>query len=348
MGMRESSGVPTIDVRPEHGMKVLVADDDVVSRHVLDATLRKWGYDVVSASDGTAALEILQSENAPALAVLDWMMPGYTGLDICRIVRQQSREPYTYILLLTAKSSKEDVITGMDAGADDYVTKPFHQHELQVRLRAGSRIVALQAELMAAREALREQATKDSLTRLWNRSSILEQLERELRRSEREYKPVGVALIDLDNFKSINDTYGHIAGDAVLRESARRMQASIRSYDSLGRYGGEEFLLIMPGCDDACVRAQAERVRAILQEEAMQLSEKSLILTASFGTTAAMPGSRCLPETLIRMADEALYRAKASGRNCVMHTPSLGRLNAALYDEDVVLRDRLVEQPGSD
>src|SRR5579883_1304060 len=195
---RETTVVPSVNGRQERGLRVLIADDSIVSRHLLDATLRKWGYDVVAASDGREAWEILQGKDVLKLAVLDWMMPEMTGLDVCRMVRQQGREPYTYVLLLTSKNLKEDVITGMDAGADDYITKPFDQHELQVRLRAGSRIVKLQAELLATREALREQATMDSLTRLWNRSYILEQLERELDRAEREFSSVGIALIDID------------------------------------------------------------------------------------------------------------------------------------------------------
>jgi PleD family two-component response regulator len=172
-------------------VKILIADDSIVSRHLLEATLRKWGYEVTVACDGAEALETLQQEDAPALAILDWMMPGMTGLEVCRRLRQRSREPYTYILLLTSKSQKEDLIEGMEAGADDYIIKPFDQHELQVRLRAGTRLVDLQAELLSAREALREQATKDSLTHLWNRSSILDHLARELSRSAREKGPVG-------------------------------------------------------------------------------------------------------------------------------------------------------------
>ena len=209
-------------------MKILIADDSIVSRHLLEATLRKWGYDVVVACDGTEALAALEQEHAPSLAILDWMMPGMTGLEVCREIRQRIKEPYIYILLLTSKSQKEDLIEGMEAGADDYITKPFDQHELQVRLRAGTRLVDLQAQLLSAREALREQATKDSLTRLWNRSSIIDILCRELSRADREQRPVSVLMVDLDHFKSINDNHGHFAGDAVLCETARLMQNAIR------------------------------------------------------------------------------------------------------------------------
>lgn len=318
-------------------MRVLIADDSVVSRHLLEASVRKWGYEAVVACDGDEAWRILQGENPPALAVLDWMMPGMTGLDLCRLIRQQDHEPYTYILLLTSKGLKEDLLTGMDAGADDYVIKPFDSNELQVRLRAGSRIVSLQSQLLAAREALREQATHDALTKLWNRSYILEQFARDLARAEREHGSVGVVLVDIDHFKSINDTHGHITGDAVLREAARRMQASIRPYDSLGRYGGEEFLLLLPGCNDECTVMHAERMRHVLRSEPMLLNEQSITLTASFGTTTAHGGSRCTPEALIRIADETLYEAKRRGRDCVVHTPSRRQVNALLLEEMPVM-----------
>ncbi|HEV2690706.1 MAG TPA: diguanylate cyclase [Bryobacteraceae bacterium] len=298
-------------------MKILIADDSIVSRHLLEATLRKWGYEVVVACDGEEALNVLHQENAPALAILDWMMPGLTGLEVCRKIRKRAREPYTYILLLTSKSQKEDLIEGMDAGADDYITKPFDQHELQVRLRAGTRLVDLQAELMAAREALREQATKDSLTHLWNRSYIFDELCRELSRASREGNHVGVVMVDIDHFKDVNDNYGHFAGDAVLCETARRMQNAIRPYDSIGRYGGEEFLILLPGCDEHSSFTQAERLRKQLSQATMSLTDTSLCVTASFGVTTAVYGQPWTPEDLIRKADEALYLAKKLGRNRV-------------------------------
>jgi len=303
----------------KHTMKILIADDSIVSRHLLDATLRRWGYEVVVACDGNEAWRILQAENAPKIAILDWMMPGITGPGVCRKVRAnvKDKDLYTYILLLSSKSQREDLIEGMEAGADDYLTKPFDQHELQVRLRAGTRLVDLQAELMAAREALREQATKDSLTHLWNRSSIFDILCRELSRAGREGNCVGVAMVDIDHFKNVNDTYGHFAGDAVLCETARRMQNAMRPYDSLGRYGGEEFLILLPGCDEQISYNQAERLRKHLCQSPMSLTENALEVTASFGVTTAVPGQPWTPEDLIRKADEALYLAKKMGRNRV-------------------------------
>ena len=320
-------------------MKILIADDSLVSRHLLEATLRKWGYEVTVACDGEEALSLLQKDDAPAVAILDWMMPGMTGLEVCRRVRLRAREPYTYILLLTSKSQKEDLIEGMEAGADDYITKPFDQHELQVRLRAGSRLVDLQAELLSAREALREQATKDSLTHLWNRSSIFEILCRELARGQRERAPVGVVMVDLDHFKSINDNYGHFAGDAVLCEAARRMQNAVRQYDSIGRYGGEEFLILLSGCDEESSMCQAERMRKQLAQVQLSLQESTIGITASFGVTTALPGQSWTPEELIHKADEALYLAKRRGRNRVeylAHDAHPEPVNAATEPETVV------------
>jgi diguanylate cyclase (GGDEF)-like protein len=298
-------------------MQILIAEDDPVSRRLLEIRLKKWGYHVVAATDGDQAWKVLQQEDPPRLAILDWMMPGLSGPEVCRQVRARAQEPYIYILLLTAKNQKEDLIEGMEAGADDYITKPFDSQELNVRLRAGRRIVELQAELVAAREALREQATRDPLTWLWNRSSIMEILARELAKAEREGSAVGLIMADLDHFKRINDTCGHQAGDAVLREAARRMQASLRTYDAVGRYGGEEFVIIMPGSSNSSATHLAERLRFAINREPVKLADRSVSFSISLGVTVSAPGVRTDPEALIRVADEALYRAKDLGRNRV-------------------------------
>jgi two-component system cell cycle response regulator len=197
------------------------------------------------------------------------------------------------------------------------VTKPFDAQELQVRLRAGRRILDLQAQLVAAREALREQATRDPLTCVWNRYAILDTLNREVSRAGRESSPLGVIMADLDHFKRVNDSHGHLAGDSVLREAARRMQSCVRSYDYVGRYGGEEFLIVLPGSSGANAVQLAERLLGAVAGEPVAVGKLSLRLTASLGVTAIEGGQIASPEALIRIADDALYRAKESGRNRV-------------------------------
>src|ERR1039457_5944450 len=197
---------------PVPRMKVLAAEDNPVFQSMLRALLTKWDYDVVPARDGIEASRILESADPPRLAILDWMMPGMDGVELCRRVRAAAREPYIYILLLTARTESQDLVDGMEAGADDYLTKPFNAHELRVRLRAGRRILDLQEELMAAREALRDLATHDGLTGLLNRVTILDALRTELGRAARERRPVSLLMVDLDHFKLVNDTHGHVAG----------------------------------------------------------------------------------------------------------------------------------------
>lgn len=303
-------------------MRVLVADDNLISRRVLEAALRQWGYDVVLADDGNEAWKILRSPNAPRLAILDWMMPGLSGPELCRRVRQAGGDRYTYILLVTSRAEKQDVIEGLEAGADDYITKPFDQMELKVRLAGGRRIVELQDQLLEAQATLREQATLDALTKVWNRRSILEILEREVDRAGREHSPLSVAMADLDHFKQVNDTYGHLAGDAVLVEAVERMRSSMRSYDSLGRYGGEEFLLLFPGCEPAAAERLAERMRAEIERRPLDWHTGPIRFTISFGVTTLRADQRLPAEALLRIADAALYQAKQQGRNRVVALPA--------------------------
>jgi len=303
-------------------VKILVAEDDPVSRRLLEVTLSKWGYEVVTCADGQAAWEALKAPDAPQLVILDWMMPRLDGLQVCKNVRnpaERPAEPYVYIILLTAKSQKTDMVTGLEAGADDYLTKPFDAQELRMRLRAGRRILDLLDELVRAREIMREQARKDSLTQLCTRATVLELLKHELDRSQRHSldsdAPVSVVLADLDHFKHINDTYGHLAGDAVLREAARRMREAIRPYDSIGRYGGEEFLLVLSNCDTLGAAAIAERLLQAVRKDTIVLAEATVSVTLSAGV--ATSGVIQDPETLVGAADAALYRAKRGGRNRV-------------------------------
>lgn len=297
-------------------MKVLIADDSAPSRAMLKSAVAGWGYDVVLAENGAKAWEILAGAEAPPIAILDWVMPHMTGPEVCRRVREVRREPYTYILLLTSKNTKNETVEGLEAGADDYVVKPFDPHELRVRLRAGQRIIDLQTSLMQAREELRERANKDLLTMLPNRPAIATTLDQEIARSHRDHRTVGVILLDIDHFKKINDTYGHFAGDAVLRETAARLRGNMLPYDGVGRYGGEEFLIVLPNCDLDQARSQAERIRHELQASSMHVDGAELRVSASFGVTVSDPSERD-PNVFVRVADQALYQAKADGRNCV-------------------------------
>src|SRR5437867_3944798 len=216
-------------------LKVLRAEDARFARHLLQGALAGWGYEVILAEDGEQAWQALQGSEAPSIALLDWVMPGLDGLEVCRRVRQAGREPYTYIILLTGRDRQEDVVEGLAAGADDYLRKPFDNLELEARIRTGRRIVELQQELIAAREALREQATTDPLTGVANRRTILDTLGRELERSRRSGTACSMIFVDFDHFKRINDAHGHPAGDAVLRQAAAAMRAILRPYDLLGR-----------------------------------------------------------------------------------------------------------------
>ena len=297
-------------------MRVLIADDSSMSRTLLRNTLMRWGYEVIVAENGAQAWDVLAAPDAPTLAILDWVMPLMTGPEVCKRVRETRREPYTYILLLTSKNTKHETVEGMESGADDYIVKPFDEHELRVRLRAGQRIIDLQTDLLKAREELRERASKDLLTMLPNRSAIQSVLEYELTRCHRDQRTVGIILLDIDHFKKVNDTYGHFAGDAVLRETAARLRSNIRIYDQVGRYGGEEFLCVIPNCDLPQAMHQAERMRVRLNSKAMAVDGVELNVSASFGVTVS-DGSERSSEVFVRVADEALYRSKASGRNRV-------------------------------
>jgi diguanylate cyclase (GGDEF)-like protein len=298
-------------------MRILIAEDEPTFRRLLEETLVMWGYDVVVAANGIAALQILQGEDPPKIAILDWMMPGMEGIDVCRQVRGKMADSYTYIILLTSQQRDEDLVIGMEAGADDYITKPFKHNELRLRLRAGRRIIELQNELIAARDTFRTKASHDSLTGLWNHGEILHILAQELSRAEREEKCVGMIMADIDFFKKINDSHGHLAGDVVLRSTAGKMHSLMRSYDYIGRYGGEEFLVILPECCLECAATFAERLRLCVSSDGIDTPEGMIPVTISLGVTASSKERKADAESLVKAADEALYRAKENGRNRV-------------------------------
>jgi two-component system cell cycle response regulator len=298
-------------------MRILVAEDDSITRRLLQAHLSRSGHEVVVCSDGGQAWNVLNGKDPPNLVVLDWMMPGMDGVTICRELRKREGQRYTYIILLTGKTRTKDVIEGLEAGADDYIMKPFDAHELKIRVRAGSRIIQLQQDLVAALAASEYQASHDHLTGLCNRRAITSVLDRELDRAHREHSSVGVIIGDLDHFKRINDTYGHLAGDAALREVAKRIVSFVRPSDVVGRYGGEEILIVCPGSDREGTRRMAERVRQALSESPLIASEGTFEVTMTFGVTSIQQEARRDSDSVIREADEALYRAKEMGRNRV-------------------------------
>jgi diguanylate cyclase (GGDEF)-like protein len=296
-------------------MKILLADDEPIARTMLEHWLAGWGYQVTLARDGESALQALKDDNELRLLVVDWVMPKKDGIEVCKAIRSGPQEPYVYIVLLTAKDDKSDIIAGLDAGADDYLVKPCNPLELKVRLRAGRRVIELQEQLVKARESLRFEAMHDSLTGLLNRGAVLEQLSKELVRASRRGAPVSVLMGDLDHFKIINDTHGHAAGDAVLREAARRLKAGVRAYDSIGRLGGEEFIAVLPECDAKTGLSVAQRLCRSLADAPTQYSGTPIAHSISIGVAATDQFGSSHADELIRAADAALYRAKHAGRS---------------------------------
>ena len=296
-------------------MKILIAEDDNVTRHILEKSVTEMDFEVVSCKNGHDAWKILQSENPPHLLILDWMMPGMDGLEICRKVREQAKEPYTFILLLTSKGEQDDFVKGMEAGADDYVVKPFNHNDLRVRLKAGRRIVELNEELLYVRDNLEKQATHDKLTGLYNRHFMVEILEKEFSRALRHQSDLSCLLLDLDNFKDVNDTFGHTFGDLVLREFSAGLEQNIRKSDISIRYGGEEFMVLLPNTGIAGAQNIAEKIRATCEKKRYDDGHNSTTVTVSIGIASIKQHQLIDDKEIVACADKALYRSKAEGRN---------------------------------
>jgi two-component system, cell cycle response regulator len=301
-------------------MQTLVVDDSAVYRKLIGDHLRSWGFGVTLAESGAEAWRVLEQHDAPKLVLLDWVLPDLDGIELCQRIRQAgSSTPYIYVILLTSNEGRQNMLDAMQAGADDYIVKPFDELELRARLLVGKRILDLQEELVAARESMRHAATHDSLTGLMNRGEILCMLERELERGRREKRPLGVVLGDIDHFKSVNDTLGHLFGDEALREIGRRLRSQLRVYDGVGRYGGEEFLMVLPNCDLANALLRADALREIIASTPVLCSGVERSITMSMGVTVSECVGKNEVEMLLNQADASLYTAKEKGRNRIEH-----------------------------
>jgi len=287
-------------------MRILIAEDDFTSRNVLAAVLKKCGHEVIETADGFEAWEVMQQPNAPLLAILDWMMPEMDGIEVCRRLRQMETDQRAYIIMLTALDDKTHLCEGLEAGADEYLGKPCDPAELRARVGAAERVIQLQNELAQA-------ALTDSLTQLPNRASILRALAYELSRASRERQTVGVAVLEIDRFKQVNDTHGHPVGDDVLRVLSARCKEVLRPYDVIGRYGGEEFLIVAPNC--APDEGPWERLRAAIAASPFFTRAGNIAVTVSIGV--AYDDGSLGAERAIAAAAQALYRAKANGSNRV-------------------------------
>ncbi len=299
-------------------MKILVAEDDLTSRTILNAILMKWGHEVVPAVDGEQALRLLQQQEAPRLALLDWSMPGLSGVEVCSRLRKIQTSDSTYIIILTAKGEKKNIVEGLNAGANDYIVKPYDNDELQARINVGIRMVEIQTELENAKRALIHEAMHDSLTGVYNRKAILEIMQNELSRTKRNGGKLHIGMCDLDHFKMVNDRYGHQTGDEILQGFVRIINANLRDYDYIGRYGGEEFLIILPSSGVIKTKMTCfSRLHKVISDSKIGTRSGNIPITVSIGVTEA-DGEKDIDEILTE-ADIALYKAKET-RNSICYT----------------------------
>ncbi len=301
-------------------MKVLIAEDDIISSRVIEEYLNKWGYESTVLHDGKKAWETFKNNvqnirsdanRAFRIAIIDWEMPGMNGIELCKKIRDLSKDNddiYVYIILLTGKDRQEEIIKGLSSGADDYITKPFDNMELRIRLKNAERIILTQ-------DKERERASTDCLTQLWSRNKILDFLSEETEREGRYGEIIGLLMIDIDFFKKTNDTHGHLVGDQVLREVATRMKNSMRRYDKIGRYGGDEFIAVFPRCGKKEIKSVAERLRNSICGEKINTEDGPIEITVSIGGTCSEDINFVSAEQLVKTSDQALMNAKKKGRN---------------------------------
>lgn len=294
-------------------VRILIAEDSQVSRAVLEQQLRSMGYEAEIVQNGTEAWERLRQDDGPELALLDWMLPGLEGVEVCRRVREHHSDRYRYLILVTMKERTEDIAEGLAAGADDFIVKPFDPMELRARVRVGERVLRYAERLRRANDDLVRLATTDELSRLYNRGAILDRLDQEFNRHLRERRPISVLMVDIDSLKDVNDQHGHAAGDAAIRHAADAIQSACRIYDVVGRYGGDEFLVALPGASSDAAMVVAERIRSKMG--AVIVGDDRFELSASIGVASWTSDSTHTPQATIRAADSALLHAKRDGRD---------------------------------
>lgn len=309
-------------------MQVVIADDDPTTQMVLSGIVSKLGYEALLASDGEEAWELLQGslqQDDSCLMLVDWEMPVLNGIELCKRIQQQDFMTPPYTILITGRNDVEDIVEGLEQGADDYICKPFKVTELVARIKVAKRTLDLHHELNLVRQRLTYQANYDGLTGLLNRRAAFEMLEKEFARAQRTEDELHVAICDVDDFKMINDTHGHFSGDNVLREIALRMTELMRSYDIVARFGGEEFLIAFSG-HQLDARDTFERLRCCIADRPIQISEtKVLNVSMSVGGVtlpfASVPSAKsCELHDILVKADEHLYQAKGAGKNCTVST----------------------------
>jgi len=317
-------------------MRALVADSDPDRLRQLETWLVQWGYEVWPARNGVEAWNRLSSEKKPIVAVLSWQMDAMHGIDVCRRIRLQPELPTAYVLLIAETRGSEALLEGLNAGADDFLFLPLDPVETRARIRNGARIVEVEEALRASQQALRVQSTRDGVTGVWNHAAILDMLSKERERARRKSGSVAVVMADLDEIKKVNENLGHPIGDEVLREAARRMNSSVRPYDAVGRYGGEEFLIVLPGSDGLGALTVAERIRESFSRRPIHTSAGPVPVTLSLGVAAEGGEEIGDPASLLRAADGALKRAQTSGKN-----------RTALADDSGLAIDAVPPEPGA-
>ena len=298
-------------------MRILIAEDDLTSRAILTAAVEKWGYESIPANDGEAAWKVMQKPDAPKLVILDLNMPRLDGLEVCRRIRKMDSLDPPYIIILTSRDGKADVVKGLEAGGNDYISKPYDTAELQARIKAGQRMIELQSSLNAARKAMEHQAMHDPLTGVLNRRAIMNMLQKEISRAKRSSGSFSVGMYDIDHFKQVNDTYGHQVGDDVLCAVVQCIQGSLRKYDLFGRYGGEEFLVVAPDSSGSPEESLYRRTCTCIAQKPIEARNRSIAVSVSIGVAAGNGDSTV--DALLENADAALFRAKEQGRNCVCY-----------------------------